>query len=105
MNGSDPDFPLFSQEGAGELRLQVKTKKWFGAVSTDSQQSSQQQGLLSLFIKNLSCRRSCGCGFLRRRGKCGNEFGNEKELAEAHFHSVAGEPGFILYEKASRVRA
>src|SRR5690242_6405681 len=48
-SGKHCDFPLFSQKCAGESRLQVKTVKWFGTVSTDSQESSQQQSFILLF--------------------------------------------------------
>jgi hypothetical protein len=51
INERHPDFPLFSQNGAGKSRLQVKAGKRFGVVSTDSQESSQQQGLFVLFFR------------------------------------------------------
>ena len=51
INAWHADFPLFSQNGAGEPQLQVKAGKRFGVVSTDSQESSQQQGLFVLFFK------------------------------------------------------
>jgi hypothetical protein len=51
INARHADFPLFSQNGAGESQLQVKAGKRFGVVSTDSQESSQQQGLFVLFFK------------------------------------------------------
>jgi hypothetical protein len=43
------DFPLFPQKGAGRPLLQVRVEKRFGVVSTDSQESSQQQVLFFVF--------------------------------------------------------
>lgn len=43
------DFPLFSQKSAGESRPQVMPEKRFATVSTDSQESSQQQGFIFIF--------------------------------------------------------
>jgi hypothetical protein len=66
INTQRPGFPLLSQKGAGEGRLQMKVGKRFGVLSTDSQGSSQQQGVLVLFSVEFSCRRGGGCGFLRQ---------------------------------------
>src|SRR6516162_3531844 len=54
---SDSSFPLFSQKGAGDSTLQVQAGKRVVVVSTDSQNSSQQQGFIYLALDRTSCSR------------------------------------------------
>jgi len=99
------DFPLFSQKGAGKSAFQVKAEKRFGAVSTDSQASSQQQGFMVLFFRIILLQKKLWLWILQREAKWEDAFGGGKHLAEAHFHSAASGSGFILFQKTSRVRA
>jgi hypothetical protein len=48
-DSKNSDFPLFSQKSTAESRRQLKVEKQFAVVSTDSQESSQQQGLIATF--------------------------------------------------------
>src|SRR5215467_265613 len=100
-----PDFPRFSQKGAGKSARQVQGGKRFGAVSTDSQASSQQQGFMVLFFRIILLQKKLWLWILQREAKWEDAFGGGKHLAEAHFHSAASGSGFILFQKTSRVRA
>ena len=100
-----PDFPLFSQKSAGKLWLQMTAEKCFGTVSTDSQESLQQQGLISYFSRWFLAEEVVVVDFRGEEETWKLTRRTETNLAEAHFHSAARESGFILCEKASRVPA
>lgn len=81
-------FPLFSQKGAGESWPQVKVEKWFVMVSTDSQESSQQQGFTFCFSTQSLLQKKLWLWILVVTAKSGG-FGGKANRADAHFHSAA----------------
>src|SRR5215472_9640005 len=60
-------FPRFSQKGAGKSARQVQAGKRFGAVSTDSQASSQQQGFMVLFFRIILLQKNLWLWILQQR--------------------------------------
>src|SRR5438445_13680242 len=60
---SGSSFPLFSQKATWGSTLQVHAAKRFVVVSTDSQASSQQQGLFIWFRREPLASESCSCAY------------------------------------------
>lgn len=64
--GGASSFPQFSPKPPCTLPSEVLEFKWFVAVSTDSQSSSQQQALLTWFsVRSFVVEKSCGCEYSR----------------------------------------
>src|SRR5207253_2265672 len=66
---SGSSFPLFSQKATWGSTLQVHAAKRFVVVSTDSQASSQQQGLFIWFRREPLASESCSCAYRAKRDR------------------------------------
>jgi MacB-like periplasmic core domain len=73
---SGSSFPLFSQKATWGSTLQVHAAKRFVVVSTDSQASSQQQGLFIWFRREPFASESCSCAYRAKRDRLPTEPGS-----------------------------
>ena len=73
---SGSSFPLFSQKATWGSTLQVHAAKRFVVVSTDSQASSQQQGLFIWFRREPLASESCSCAYRAKRDRLPTEPGS-----------------------------
>jgi hypothetical protein len=106
INARHAGFPLFSQNGAGEAQLQVKAGKRFGVVSTDSQASSQQQGLFVLFFKIRFLQKRLRLWIFRSEGVKTNSGARRKRGTKGRLISTearARHKGRALYFAKKRV--
>src|SRR5215467_1877917 len=78
-------FPRFSQKGAGKSERQVQAGERFGAVSTDSQASSQQQGFMVLFFRIITLAEEVVAVDFAARGEMGRRIRGRQASGRSTF--------------------